>query len=218
MKTLSEMKKNPSDKKIILKVKVIKKIKESTFIIADSTDCMLLSTYGNPRWSNFIKQDMFIQLIKPKIASNYIIPTMSPVSIESFPMKHKTKKCCESLEKIATTENFSESTESEPTNGTHLADIEALPAKTRINNILLKVANVSREIPGRYNSFRHITVKDISGDKSTVTLFGYFKDMVMEGKVYKFANLQTSDYKGPLDIYKRLNSSASTNIRYYFFK
>ena len=217
MKTLSEMKKDPSDKKIILKVKVIKKIKESTFIIADSTDCMLLSTYGNLRWSNFIQQDMFLQLIKPKMSSNYIIPTVSPVSIESFTIKHKNKKCCEDLEKIAFTEDFNRPPQSEPTSNMLLADVEALPAKTRINNILLKVANVSREIPGRYNSFRHITVKDISGDKSTVTLFGYFKDMITEGQVYKFNNLQTSDYKGPLDVYKRLNSAASTNIRYPYF-
>jgi hypothetical protein len=84
---------------------------------------------------------------------------------------------------------------------------------TTVNTLYLKVVFLSSEKKGKYSKYRIAKVKDVTGAKHFVTLYGAFRDAVQVDQVFKFNALLVQAYRKEGEKWGRLGTQSSSHIK-----
>ena len=206
--SIEDFKAGKATKVPMLEVKVHKRIGETTYIVGDTSSIVELSTVfqSGPSEACTLKPGEFIRIVKPISTSSGIkLSTFQPTPIAPFQVKtfkeDSVGGACAGKPLI------------KPEELKTFVDFSNLAARSNIGSIVSKVVFVSPKKAAQFSDCRLVGLKDVTGKKSHVTLFGKFADMVESDKVYEFSNLTVQGFKGPSDEFNRLGSSARTAIK-----
>ena len=208
--TISDFKAGKLPKVGILEVKVHKQIGEAKYIIADKTDSIELSSIleGNPPKKFYLQPGQFIRIIKPLSTSIGIkLSTFQPTPIAPF----EVLPFEEILEASSLQSQGNDSKKVEDLKT--FIDFNNLAAKSNIGKLVSKVVYISPKKAAKYSACRTVGLKDVTGKKSHVTLFGKLAEAVETEKVYEFQNLKVQNYKSQTDEFHRLGSTSTTTIQ-----
>ena len=197
---------DPTAKKLIVYVKVIKKISDISYIVGDNTEIIHMTTTG----VNLNESDS-ISIIKPKFEKNQLITTIKPQKEKENFKLILSKKAKLKIKEIEERINLA------PTSTQLLKDVGKLKANMIVPDILLKVVHIPYIQTVKQSSTvvgpkKIITVKDKSGDINRISLF---QEVLVEcGKIYLFSRLQVNGVKKiKNERYLRLRTRTETRIK-----
>ena len=209
--TISEFTAGQLPKVPMLEVKVHRKIGEALYIVGDKTDSIELSATleVGPLKKFNISPEKFYRIVKPLATPSGIkLSTCQPTPIAPFEVLPFT------VEDGGATADHSQARGSITAEDLKtFVDFSNFAARSNIGKLVSKVIYVSPKKASKFSECRIVGLKDVTGKKSHVTLFGKFADMVETEKVYEFQNLTVQNYKAPTDEFNRLGSTAATSIK-----
>ena len=190
--SIADLKASKKSKLYILKVKVVKKINDLSFLIADQTDSIPLSVSKNQHFGNKIKVGASIKLVNPILAKG-------EVHLQRPPLQ------CEEVNCINIDDNDISNTSPKS-----VIDIIQVP-KVKVSECILKIVFMSSISPATYSSMqRTVGVKDINAEKMVIQIFGDLSQKLECNKVYQFKNLFVQDYRRAGEKNYRLKTIADT--------
>lgn len=210
--SVQDFKAGKATKVPMVEVKVHKKIGENTYIVGDGSSIVELSTVfqSGPSTASSLNPGQFIRIVKPLSTSRGIkLSSFQPTPIAPFEVKPFKDDTLSSASGGKPKSQLAIKPEDLKT----FVDFSNLAARSNIGSIVSKVVFVSPKKAAQFSDCRLVGLKDVSGKKSHVTLFGKFADMVEADKVYEFSNLTVQGFKAPSDEFHRLGSSAKTTIK-----
>ena len=189
----------------VLEIKVLKKISDDHYIVADETDQMLFESEQN------LKEESCYKLIKPVYKANKLTKNSKFAAVKlqkklnTTVLKQPDVKSF--LDKLETVQGKEESKIE-----THFESIEDLGVGGIVKEITLIVTNKSSVIAGKFGQYRIVTCKDIKNQKNSVNLYRNCLNMVDVGEIYKFTNLKVSNFKKEDEKYHRTGTTYSSRI------
>ena len=189
----------------VVEIKVLKKISDDHYIVADETDQMLLESEQN------LKEESCYKLIKPVYEANKLAKN-SKFAVVKLQKKLNTAALKEQVVKsfLAKLETVQDKGESKIEN--HFELIEDLGVGGIGKEITMIVTNKSSVIAGKFGSYRIVTCKDIKNQKNSVNLYRHCLNMVEVGEIYRFTNLKVSNFKKDEEKYHRIGTTGSSRI------
>ena len=203
--SLEKLKKGKIDKINMIDVKVVKKINEEDYIVADETEHTLL---GSPQK---LKEGCSYKLIKPSFADSQLIKKTKFAAVK-IEREIKTKVLKKEDEKKLVEKINLENGKEEPKNVNDFVAVNELGVGAMVGEIILMVVNKSSVIEGTYGTYRIITCKDMNNRKNSINLYRNMQDLVEVGEVYVFTSLKVNNFKKEDQDFNRLGTVHATRI------
>ena len=205
MTSIESLKNGRVQKGNMLDVKVVKKVAEEYYIVADETEHTLLVSPQE------LKEGSTYKLIKPSYADSELRknPKFAVVKVERDIKTKPLKKDDEKLlvARIMQTEN---------NEGAKIVNdfglIEGLGIGGIADEITLMVTNISSIIQGKFGTYRIATCKDIKGKTNSLNLYRNLVDMVNVEDVLVFTKLKVNNFRKEDQDYHRLGTTAGSRI------
>lgn len=187
-----------------MEVQVQSMVSESTFIVADTKDHVLLDTSQSPQQCKNISVGKCYRLLFPEICDNVLTfaEKYKPGPVAKFDGARLTaavtKRCIPKELEAKDIKIFSE--------------VCNVKRNTTVGVLYMMVVFMSALKRGKYSLYRTVKVKDRTGDKHWITLFGTISEDLKLGNVYKFMSVVVQDYRGEGETLGRMKSAQNTRI------
>ena len=189
----------------VLDIKVLKKISDDHYIVADETDQILFESEQN------LKEESCYKLIKPVYLANKLTKNSKFAAVKlQKKLNTPVLKQPDVKSFLATLETGKEKGESKIEN--NFESTEDLGVGGIVKDITLIVTNKSSVIAGKFGSYRIVTCKDIKNQKNSVNLYRSCLNMVEVGEIYRFTNLKVSNFIKDDEKFHRLGTTYSSRI------
>ena len=177
--SIENLKNGKVEKVSMLDVKVIKKVADDYYIVADETDHALLVS------DQSLKEGCAYKLIKPSFGDSELRKKTKygAVKVERN-VKTKVLKKEEEKVLVASIKHVEKKVVNKVVNDFGLVDALGVGGTTQ--EIVLMVVNISGIIAGKFGTYRIITCKDIKNQKNSVNLYRNRHDMFTKLKVNNF--------------------------------
>ena len=163
-------------------VKIIKKINNQFYIIADQTSYALLDLTAYPNYSSLLSPETSYKLIKVTKDKDTITPSnFQPIkSKQNIKPSHKGTDKISKLEKQVPNINTTK-----PKNKISLKDIEENTRdNTLVSNLTVMIMTVSRIIETKNGNYKIASIADEDSNKATLNLYDKHADQIELGKIY----------------------------------
>ena len=191
-------------------LKVVKRIDEEMFIVADETDVALLDTRDSLGLAKNLTVGDWYKLIKcSKGSQNNVVK-----SHKSFkPVKMKMNKKLEDIDRKV--KEFEGSLDIKPKEIDNI-DFEILKEKennSQVDEVTIKVMSKSRVINTNRGNYQICTIKDYKGNKTSINLYSKFLDHLEPFKIFKLNNIRKSEITKNEITEMRLHTTGFTRIK-----
>ena len=191
----------------IVDLKVIKKLNEDHYIVADESGFVLLLS------DQILQENTSYKLIKPKYNQDpqKLIknPKFSAVKKE---VNIKVKKLSIEIENRLKKDVETKPETDEIGNMNDFSQIQMLGINSIANEITVMVTSMSSTITGKFGTYRIITCKDIKNQKNSINLYKHHQDKVETGQSYKITKLKVNNFKKEDQDFNRLGTTHATKI------
>ena len=205
--TLEYLIKNGKLKSAYLNIKVIKKISDSTFIIADSSKVLVLDTSNHPTHGKTLNEGLWYKLIKCTIGENGKVVTnksFKPLKSQSSQKIGDISSKVHELEmkiRVSTSSNI-----------LSFDDIERMENNAKINQITFKVISKSKIISSKYGNYQICNLKDFTGKKTSLNVYSKFIDKLEPYCIFTVKNLRRGSLTKDGNMEMRLHTTNYTLI------
>ena len=202
---IDELKNGSTEKVHVLEVKIVKKVTEDYYIVADETAHTLLVS------NQSLKEGSAYKIIKPSYEDSKLRKSskFAAVKLERN-IKIKVLKTEDEKVLIASIQHDGEETKSKIMND--FGSVDALGVGGITEEITLMVITKSSVINGKYGTYRIITCKDIKNTKNDINVNRNLQNLVEVGGVYIFTRLKVNNFKKEgTDLY-RLGTTYASRI------
>ena len=209
MGSLHEFKKKKTANTI--EAKIIEKIDESKFIIADEHDAMIMIGINDKTQSKPIVEGISVRIMKPKYIDqntveaneNFKIMKIKPIEANIKP------KVLKSLKELGA----STSKTGAEIKLITFEELDQIKDKTEGFNLVVKVSSVSRAMDGKFSKFKLATIKDRQNMQNNLAIYPPHLDSLTPGKIYKLSVVKKTDYKKENENYNRLSTVRKADIK-----
>ena len=187
-----------------LEINVQKIMSESSFIVSDKKEHILLDVSNSPKNGKCLAVGSCYRLLFPKVEDGIlrVSDDYSPGRIKFFDapkpgaaiVKRFTPKKLEKKDLLL------------------LRDVCNVEKNTVVGPLFLKVVFVSRDKKSKYSDYRMVRVKDVSGFAHFITMYGSHGKEVALGETYKFAGFVAQSYRGEGEVIGRMKSCKESSI------
>ena len=205
MTSIESLKNGRVQKGSMLDVKVVKKVAEEYYIVADETEHTLLVSTQD------LKEGSSYKLIKPSYADSELRknPKFAVVKVER---DIKTKQLKKDEEKLL----VGRIKQTEKNEGAKIVNdfglVEGLGIGGIAEEITLMVTNISGIIQGKFGNYRIANCKDIKNKTNSLNLYRNMMDMVNVEDVLVFTKLKVNNFRKEDQDYHRLGTTAGSRI------
>ena len=163
-------------------VKIIKKINNQFYIIADKTSYALLDLTAYPNYSSLLIPEASYKLIKVTKDKE----TITPSNFQPIKSKQEIKPTQKGTDKISKLEKqVTNITSTKSENKISLKDIEEKTKdNTLVSNIKVMITTISRMIETKNGNYKIASIADEHSNKATLNLYDKHADQIELGKIY----------------------------------
>ena len=203
--SIANLKNGKAEKVNMIDIKILKKVSDEHYIVADETAHILLVS------DQSLKEGSAYKLIKPSYGDSELRknPKFGAVKVERN-IKTKTLKTEEENVLVASFKHDEKKVNSKIVNDFGLVD--ALGVGGTAEDITLMVVSISSIILGKFGTYRIVGCKDIKNQKNSVNLYRNLQDMVEVGDVYIFTKLKVNNFKKEDQDFHRLGTTYASRI------
>ena len=168
-------------------VKIIKKINDQFYIIADKTSYALLDLTAYPSYSSLLIPEGSYKLIK--VTKNK--DTITPSNFQPIKSKQEIKPTQEGTDRISKLEKQVPNKSTKSKDEVSLRDIEEkIKDNTFVANIKVMITTISRIIETKNGNYKIASIADKDGNKATLNLYDKHTDQIELGQIYHLAKVK----------------------------
>ena len=203
--SIENLKNGKAQKVNVIEIKIIHKVSDEHYIVADETAHALLVSDQN------LKEGSAYKLIKPSYEDSELkkSPKFAAIKLERN-MKTKELKTADEKYLTKSIKHNEKQTNSKIVNDFASVDILGVGATTE--EITLMVVKMSSIINGKYGTYRIITCKDIKNKTNSVNLYRNLQNVVEVEEIYKFSKLKVNNFKKDDEDFFRLGTAYASRI------
>ena len=165
----------------ILNIKIVRKIAEETYVVADETSHALLRT------SQDLEENGVYKLLKPKYRNSVL---------EANPKLKLLKVSQKDLKQYEVTiESPNQANCNEEVNLNTFTKCDALEVNAKTEYLTVLIVSKSGDIVGMYGKYNIVTAKDCNADKNSIAIYHDKKMIVTVGKLLTFTTLKKTSFK-----------------------
>lgn len=203
--SIVNLKTGKGDKVSMIDVKVIQKIDDDSYIVADEKASIVFVS------DQSLQEGVAYRLIKPSYENNKLRKNQkfAAVKLEKIIktrvlQKEEIDKMCKSIE------NDEKKIVKNDENNFELVD--GLGVGGIIDKIKLMVVTKSNIIEGKFGNYRIVTCKDIKNKKNVLNLYKDLHNMVDVEEIFVFTKLKISNFKKEEDEFHRIGTTYGSRI------
>ena len=203
--SVEDLKKGKAQKVNVIEIKVLRKVSDEHYIVADETAHALLVSDQN------LKEGSAYKLIKPSYENSELrkSPKFAAIKVER---NIKTKELKPEDEKVLTASMKHDEKQMNSKIVNDFASVDGLGVGSITEEITLMVVKISSIINGRYGTYRIVTCKDIKNKKNSINLYRNLQNVVEVGEVYIFTKLKVNNFKKEDEDFFRLGTTYASRI------
>ena len=201
---IADLKDGKADKVNTLEVKILKKVSNTNYIVADETANTLLVS------DQSLKEGSAYKLIKPSYEESELRKNSKFGAIK-VERNIKTKELKTEDEKLLVG-SLKNGGKVNCRISNDFESVNALGVGGTSEEITLMVVGKSRVINGKFGTYRIVDCKDVKNRKNSVNLYKSLQNVVEVGGVYLFTKLKVNNFKKEDQDFHRLGTTHATRI------
>ena len=202
---IEDLKNGKAEKLNMLEIKIMKKVSDDKYIVADETAHTLLVS------DQSLQEGSAYKLIKPSYDDSELRKNSKFAAIK-VGRKIKTRVLTTEDEKIlvAGLRDTGKRNSSKFIND--FGSVDALGVGGTTEEIKLMIVSISSIISGKFGTYKIVNCKDIKNQKNNVNLYRSLQNAVEVGGVYIFTKLKVQNFKKEGQDFNRLGTTHATRI------
>jgi hypothetical protein len=202
---IEDLKNGKAEKVNTLEIKIMKKVSDDKYIVADETAHTLLVS------DQSLQEGSAYKLIKPSYGDSELRknPKFAAIKVERK-IKTKALKTEDEQILVAGLKDAGRKKTSKLIND--FGSVDALGVGGTTEEIKLMVVSISSVISGKFGTYRIVNCKDFKNQKNSVNLYRSLQDVVEVGGVYMFTKLKVQNFKKEDQDFNRLGTTHATRI------